>query len=229
MFVDDLVAKVVGHVEMPHRIQISGWLRGVEAMDVKADMIGAEEVAEHFGHRRRDGTVGRGIFGVVGRGQKRPPAGLFNGRRVGVIVAGHRAETVGRYRGRIDRGDRPPKQVVILRMQAGHQRIGADEVDHRQQPCRLEQVQAALAGNVAAEPIVLADHVRRPKLGDSCFLIAAHAAGCSAVGLDLIECLYPLVALKRWWWIRKELIQALQQKWANGSHPRSLRRSERWG
>jgi hypothetical protein len=38
---------------------------------------------------------------------------------------------------------------VVLGIQDGPQRIGADEVDHRRQPRRLEQAEAAGGGDVA--------------------------------------------------------------------------------
>src|SRR5438093_12882376 len=71
------------------------------------------------------------VFRVVGRGEERPPAGLLDRRRVAVVVARYGAEAVCDHGGGVDRGNRPPEQVVVLGMKGGHQGIGADEVDHR--------------------------------------------------------------------------------------------------
>src|SRR6266511_5005740 len=118
--VDDLVAEVVGHVEVPHGIQVPGRPGGVEAVDIEADLVRAEEGAEHLGHRGGDHAVCGGVFRVVGRGQERPPAGLLDRRRVSVVVARYGAEAVGGHGGGIDRGDRSPEQVVVLGIQGGH-------------------------------------------------------------------------------------------------------------
>jgi hypothetical protein len=74
---------------------------------------------------------------------------LLDRRRVAIVVAGHGAEAVGDHGGRVDRGDGPPEQVVVLGVQGRRQRIGADEVDHRHQPRCLEQVRTG-TGEVSA-------------------------------------------------------------------------------
>ena len=64
--VDDLRAKVVRRFEVAHGIEVSGRPRGIEAVDVEVDVVGAEEGAEHLGHRRRDHAVRRRVFGWFG-------------------------------------------------------------------------------------------------------------------------------------------------------------------
>lgn len=49
--IDNLVAKIVRHVEVPNGIQVPGRPAGVEAVDVKIEALSAEEVGEDFGHR----------------------------------------------------------------------------------------------------------------------------------------------------------------------------------
>ena len=65
---DDLVAKVIRHVEVPHRIHVSGRSSGVEPVNIEIDLVGAEEGAEYLGHRRRNRAVRGGVFRVVRRG-----------------------------------------------------------------------------------------------------------------------------------------------------------------
>src|SRR6266498_1062535 len=79
----------------------------------------------------------------------------------------------------------------------------------------------------APDAVELADHVRRVELRDSSLLIGPRAADQGTVGLNLVEGLEPLAALKRGRRVRQELVQALQDKWAHVPHPRRLRRRER--
>jgi hypothetical protein len=44
--VDDFVAEVVRHVEVPHRVEVPGRPGRVEAVNVKVDLVRAEEGAE---------------------------------------------------------------------------------------------------------------------------------------------------------------------------------------
>ena len=186
-------------------------------MEVEIDLVRAEEGAEYLGHRRRDRAVGGRVFGMVRRGQERPPARLLGRGRVAVVVTGTGPKPSAIAAVGIDRGDWPPEQVVVLGMKGGHQRVGADEVDHRCQPRSLEQADAVRGGNVAAGAVVLADHVRRAELRDSSLLSGPRAADRCTVGLNLVEGLDPLAALKRGRRVRQELVQALQDK---GAHVR---------
>lgn len=45
---DDLVAEIVWHVEATRRVQVPGRPGGVEPVDIQADLVRAEEGAEHF-------------------------------------------------------------------------------------------------------------------------------------------------------------------------------------
>ena len=67
--VDDLVTKIVRHVVVPHRVQVSSRSGGVEPVNIDVDSVCSEKCAEHLGHRRRDRAVRGGVFWVVGRGQ----------------------------------------------------------------------------------------------------------------------------------------------------------------
>src|SRR5206468_31686 len=86
---------------------------------------------------------------------------------------------------------------------------------------------AASVGKTTRNAVELADHVRRVELRDSSLLIGPRAADQGTVGLNLVEGLDPLAALKRGRRVRQELVQALQDKWAHVPHPRRLRRRER--
>src|SRR6266498_2266922 len=44
--INDLVAKIVRHVEVAYRIQVAGRAGGVEAVDIEVEALSAEEVAE---------------------------------------------------------------------------------------------------------------------------------------------------------------------------------------
>ena len=103
---------------MPNCVQVAGGTRGVEAVEVEVDLAGAEEGREYLGLRRRHRPVRGRVLGMVRRGDERPPAGLLGGRRVAVTDARRRTESVVRHRRRIDRGHRPPEQIVVLRVHA---------------------------------------------------------------------------------------------------------------
>ena len=49
--IDNLVEKIVRHVEVPNGVQVPGRAGGVKAVDVKIEALSAEEVGEDFGHR----------------------------------------------------------------------------------------------------------------------------------------------------------------------------------
>ena len=90
-------------------------------MDIDVDLVGAEESAEHLGHRRRDRAVRGRVLRVVRRGQERPPPRLLDGSRVTVVVTRYGAERVvcdcGGVKRSVDRSDRPPEQVMVLGVQ----------------------------------------------------------------------------------------------------------------
>jgi hypothetical protein len=86
----------------------------------------------------------------------------------------------------IPQGGRASRAAVILREHAGNLRIG--NIDHRNQPRRLEQAKAALIGDFAAEPIVLPDDVRGPEVIDvsnpaSAQRVGGYDTSGSAVGV----------------------------------------------
>src|SRR4030095_5602298 len=85
----------------------------------------------------------------------------------------------------------------------------------------------AITGDVAPGPVVLADHIRRPEPRDRGLLVRPGAAGCGAVGLDLVEGRDPLIALERGWRLGQELVHAPKEKAAHVPYPRHLRRCER--
>src|SRR5881296_1079593 len=163
-----------------------------------------------------------GVFRMVRRRQKWPPAQLLDGRRVVIVIPGDGTETVNSDSRWVDGSHRAPEQIVVLREQARDQRVSADYVDHRCQPRRLEQSKAVLFGDLAGEPVVLPDHIRRPELRNRRLLIGPRAACQLAVLLDLIESLNPLATLKRRRGIRYELVSALQDEGLHVSHPRNL-------
>src|SRR6266487_80990 len=111
---------------------------------------------------------------------------------------------------------------MILREQAGDERIGADCVDHRCQPRRLEQPKASPVRDVAYNPIVLSDYIRRPKSCDRRLLACPRATARLTVQLDLVERLHPLAALKRRRRIGEELIGIQQNKRPHIPQPWSL-------
>src|SRR5438094_8610949 len=128
--VDNLLTEVARRVEVLYRVQIPRWPGRVEPMDIEVDLVGAEESAEHLGHRRRDRGVRARVLRVVRRSQERPPARLLDGSRVTVVITRYGTEAVdcdcGGVKRSVDRSDRPPEQVVVLGMKGGHQGIGAD-------------------------------------------------------------------------------------------------------
>ena len=172
----------------------------------------------------------RGILGMVRRRQQRPPAGLLRRSRVPVAVARHGTERVTRDRGRIeaavDRRDRAPEQVVVLRVHHRDLRVRADDVDHRRQSCGSHQVEPACVCDVTGEAVVLTDHVRRPEPRDVRLVSRAHAAVCRAVALDLVEPLNPIAALQRRRRVRQDLVGAAQDERPHVGDPRGLRQRE---
>jgi hypothetical protein len=109
--VDDFVAEVIRHLEVPQRVHVSGRSGGVEPVNINVDLVGTEKGAEYLGHRRRDIAVCGGVFRVVRRGQRRPPACLRDSSRVTVVITRHGTEAVvcdcRRINRSIDRGNRP--------------------------------------------------------------------------------------------------------------------------
>ena len=164
------------------------------------------------------------VLGVVGRGDQRPPAGLLDRRRVAVVEAGRGAEAVAGHRRRVDRGHRPPEQVVVLRVHHGDHRVGADLVDHREQPRGLRHVEAhACVAMLRARPLywrttfavqksAIVGLVRRPR----------RARG-GAERLDLVERGHPLRARQRRRRRGPELVGALEHERPHVRHPRRLR------
>ena len=55
--IENLVAKIVRHFEVPYRIQIRGRTGGVEAVEIEIEALCAEKAAEDLGHRRRDRAI----------------------------------------------------------------------------------------------------------------------------------------------------------------------------
>src|SRR6266496_1337287 len=161
--IDDLVAKIVRHVEVAYRIQVADRAGGVEAVDIEVEALSAEEVAEDISHRGCDRADRSGVFRMVRRRQKRPPAQLLDRSRVAIVKPRDGTETISSDGRRVDGCDRPPKQIVVLREQARDQRVGADYIDHCCQPRRLEQPKAVVFGNIACKPVVLTDNIRRPE------------------------------------------------------------------
>src|SRR6266436_5530272 len=111
--IDNLVAEVIRHVEVVHSVQVPGRASGVEAVDVKIETLGGEEVGEDFGDRKRDRAMRGGVFRMVRRRQERPPAQLLERLRVAIVIARYGTKTIGPHRRRVDGSDRPPEQIVV--------------------------------------------------------------------------------------------------------------------
>src|SRR2546430_8298140 len=52
--VNDILAEVVRHVEVPHGVEVPRRPGGIEAVEIEIDLVRAEEGAEHLGHRGRN-------------------------------------------------------------------------------------------------------------------------------------------------------------------------------
>jgi hypothetical protein len=135
--------------KVAHRIEVAGRARGVEAVDVEVDPVRPQEGAVDLRHRGRQRPVSGRVLRVIGGGQERPPPGLLDGRGVAFVETGHGAEAVCRHRRRVDSRDRPPEQIVVLRVHHRDLRVGPDEVDHGGEPGRLEQVEATGGSDIA--------------------------------------------------------------------------------
>src|SRR6266446_870845 len=107
--IDNLVAKIVCHLKLAYGTQVASGASGVKAMNVKVDALRAKKSAEDLGHRRCDGAMSSGVFRMVRRRQKRPPAHLLERRRVAIVIPWDRTKTVSRDCGRVDGCDWPPK------------------------------------------------------------------------------------------------------------------------
>src|SRR5215831_4238876 len=105
----------------------------------------------------------RWILRMVWGRDKRTPAGLLECRRIPIIEAGHRPESIVDNGGGIDCCYWPPKQEVILPMHNRDLRVGTDNVDHGRQPGRFEDTQAARAGDVASDTVVRSVRIRCPE------------------------------------------------------------------
>ena len=72
--VDNLLAEVVRHVEVPYRVQVPRRPGRVEAVDIEVDLVRAEEGGEHLDQRRSNRAVGHlgysGWLGVVMSGSQ---------------------------------------------------------------------------------------------------------------------------------------------------------------
>ena len=90
---DDLLPELFCRIEVVHGSEVAGRPVG-GAVDVEVDVIGAQELGEDFCHCRSIRTVCGWVLGMVGRGNERPPARVFDGRRVSVIEPRHRSVTV---------------------------------------------------------------------------------------------------------------------------------------
>ena len=55
--VDDFLAEVVRHVEVSHRVHVSERSSRIEPVNIKVDLVRAEEGAKYLGHRRRKRAV----------------------------------------------------------------------------------------------------------------------------------------------------------------------------
>src|SRR5215510_13626044 len=99
---------------------------------------------------------------VWGR-DKRAPPGLLDCRRISIIEAGYRPESIVDNGGGIDGCHWPPKQEAVLRIHNRDLRVSADDVDHGRQSGHLEDTQAARAGNVTGGAVVCSDRIRRPE------------------------------------------------------------------
>src|SRR3954451_1209052 len=91
---DDLLPELVSRFEVVHGIEVAGRPGGVEAVDVEVDLLGAQELGEDFSHCRSIRTVCGWVLGMVGGGNERPPARVFDSRRVSVIEPRHRPVAV---------------------------------------------------------------------------------------------------------------------------------------
>ena len=119
--VDNLLTEVARRVVVPYCVQIPRWPTRVEPVDIKVDLVRAEERPEHLGHCRRNRAVRGRVLWVVRRGQERPPARLLDGSWVTVVITRYGAEAVvcdcGGVKRSVDRSDRPPEQVMVLGVQ----------------------------------------------------------------------------------------------------------------
>ena len=129
---------------------------------------------------------------------------------------------------RIDRGHRPPEQVVVFGVHHRNLRVGAHHVHHRLEPCGLEQAQALHVDQVAEHLVVLANHVGRPEpRGVGLLRRARLCSSALPYGLDFVVGLDPFEAEKRRRRIRQEQIGAIDQERRDVSNPGCLRRGER--
>ena len=90
--VDNFLAEVISHIEVPYRVQVPGRSGGVEPVNIEVDFICSEEGAEHLGHRRRDKSMRGGIFRMVRRSEERPPARPLDGSRITIVITRHGTE-----------------------------------------------------------------------------------------------------------------------------------------
>ena len=157
------LAELVCRVELVHRIEVSGRAGGVEAADVEVDLdpvprnsLKTSAIADVFVPWAAGYS---GWLGVVTSGRQ-PDLRLSLGCRHRIQVPARKPSAVTAVR--VDRGHRPPEEESVLGVEDRHQSVGAHRVDHGEQPCRLEQARAHVAGGeVAGGDVELPDHVRR--------------------------------------------------------------------
>ena len=142
---------------------------------------GRERVAEAGGEAA---VLGR-IFGMARHPEQRLPCRV--GRRVGIAV----------LVGVPDRRDRAPELVEELRVEAGDPRVGRDDLSHREQMRRVDEIHPVLRDDALHRLVVLVDVVPDPEVRDRLLLGGADGAVERTVGLGLVQVLRVQVARER--------------------------------
>ena len=211
--VDDLVLDVVDVVELAGGSEGGAAVGGSWNGDV--EVVGVQGGCECVGEGAGQAAVRRWVFGMGGRGYERCPSRV--GGRVGIAV----------LVGVLDGGDRPPGEVEVLGVETADAGVGRDELAHRHQVRRIDDVHAVLADDVLHRLVVQVDAVGVPEVRGRRLVRGADGAVERAVGFGLVQVLGVLLAGQRRWRTDPELRRLLKQERPHRRNPGRLRRLSR--
>ena len=177
-----------------------------------------ERVRQSAGEGAGETGVAADVVRIWRRRQQRRPAWVGGRRRVAVGV------------GQVDRGDRPPEAVEVLRVPHGDDRVGLAHVDRGEHPGGVDDVQVPHGHLVSQRRVELDGGVAGEEQRGARLLRRARGRGRRAERLDLGEVAGVAGRGQRRRWSRfAELGAAAHQQRGDASHPRHGHRQERRG